>query len=245
MRRIQRRQEEAASGQVSLFAAAPAATDLEPVKVPDVPEWPSLEKLQNEFSAIGFYLSAHPVDNYGEWLDKKGYITFKQILETQPPLLGGKIAGVVVKKVEKRSDRGRFAFVTISGRTGVFDVTVYTEPLLQYRDLFVSGNILSMQVDVQWREEEPRLILRSAALLDQMISRSINNVQINLTKAADPEKLAKFLAQCGAGNIKIAVHLPLKETDATVTLQPDHGVKLMESDIQMLKTFSGVEVVVQ
>src|SRR5690606_32824510 len=83
MRRIQRRQEEAASGQVSLFAAAPAATDLEPVKVPDVPEWPSLEKLQNEFSAIGFYLSAHPVDNYGEWLDKKGYITFKQILETQ------------------------------------------------------------------------------------------------------------------------------------------------------------------
>jgi DNA polymerase-3 subunit alpha len=245
MRRIQRRQEEAASGQVSLFAAASQTVDLEPVKLPDIPEWPSLEKLQNEFAAVGFYLSAHPVDNYGEWLDKKGYTTYRQIAETQPPMRGGKIAGVVVKKVEKKSDRGRFAFVTISGRTGVFDVTVYTEPLTQYRDLFVAGNILSMSVDVQWREEEPRLILSSAAPLDQLISRSINNVQINLTKSADPEKLAKFLAQCGQGNIKVAINLPMKEMDAVVTLQPDHGIKLMESDIQEIRKFSGVEVVVQ
>lgn len=249
MRRIQRRAEEANSGQVSLFAAAPNMATEEPLKIPNMAEYPSMEKLQNEFKAVGFYLSAHPVDNYADWLDRKGYVGWRDIVTSVPPMLGGRMAGVVVRKVEKKSERGRFAFITLSDRTGVFEATIYTEPLMQHRDLFVAGNLLALQVDVQWREEEPRLIIRSAALLDQIVSKSITSVHVTLTPSADAAQIGKFLGQCaqknGAGGVKVTVDVPLRDGPGVTTLAPPAAMKLMESDIQTLRAMSGVEVVVQ
>jgi len=51
------------SGQVSLFGGGggPALT---PPELPAAAPWDPLEKLRHEFDAIGFYLSAHPLDAY-------------------------------------------------------------------------------------------------------------------------------------------------------------------------------------
>ena len=241
MRRIQRREAEANSGQVSLFAAAPQMGSQEPLKLPDTPEAPALERLQQEFAAVGFYLSAHPVDSYKDFLDKKSYCSYQKVISAKPAMINAKMAGVVVRKQEKRSDRGRFAFVTVSDATGVFDVTVYTEPLMQFRDCFNPGNLIAMTVDVQWREEEARYILRTAEMLDQLITRSINQIHIKITPQADLEKLAKFLSGCRQGNMKVSLDVPLQTKDvATVALQ---AIKLQEPDIQALRRMSGVEVI--
>ncbi len=246
MRRINRRQAEANSGQVSLFAASPHVAVEEPLNMPDTSEWPALEKLQQEFSAVGFYLSAHPVDSYEEWLAKKGYIDYRQLLETRPLIPSARIAGVVIKKQEKRSERGRFAFVTISDRTGVFDITVYSEPLLQYRDLFEAGKLLSLTCDIKWIEDEPRLILRAASLLDQAIARTISQVQIVLTPKADVQKVTRYLSQCRQGNIKVTMDVPLQsQAGTTAVMKFPHGLMLQEPDLNMLRSFSGVEVLVQ
>lgn len=245
MRRIQRQDEETKSEQVSLFAAAPEIGAFEPLKMPDTIEWPALDKLQQEFSAVGFYLSAHPVDSYRDFLDKKNYISYQQILTTKPSLVSAKLAGVVVKKVEKRSDRGRFAFVTVSDHTGVFDVNVYSEPLLQFRDQFVAGNLLGMTLEIQWREDEPRLILRSAQPLDQLITRSINSIQITASPQADLQQLSRFLAQCEQGNMRVCIDVPLQNQTgiATVTLQ--QNLRVQEPDIQALRRLSGIEIIAQ
>ena len=34
------------------------------MKLPAVEDWPAMERLAQEFGAIGFYLSAHPLDSY-------------------------------------------------------------------------------------------------------------------------------------------------------------------------------------
>jgi DNA polymerase-3 subunit alpha len=54
--------DERTSNQVNLFGggAAPKLT------VPTIPDWPLHERLQHEFEAIGFYLSAHPLDAYAK-----------------------------------------------------------------------------------------------------------------------------------------------------------------------------------
>ncbi len=243
MRRIQRRAEEAKSGQVSLFAAAPQMEAEEALKMPNIAEWPALEKLQQEFSAVGFYLSAHPVDSYKEFLTKKKYVSYRTLLSTKPSLVNAKMAGVVIKRVEKRSERGRFAFVTISDETGVFDITVYSEPLMQFRDYLVAGKLLAMNLDVQWREEEPRLILRSAQPLDQLIASSINQIDIKANADADLEKLAKFLAGCGQGSMKVVIDVPLKDQPGIATLTLPNGLRIQEPDIQAIRRISGIEVI--
>ena len=65
--------EERASQQVSLFGASDPATVRNP-PLPIVEDWPSIERLQHEFEAIGFYLSAHPLDAYGKSLERIGVL---------------------------------------------------------------------------------------------------------------------------------------------------------------------------
>ncbi len=50
------------TGQVSLFGEAAAST--EELRLAPVDDWLAHERLGEEFSAIGFYLSGHPLDNY-------------------------------------------------------------------------------------------------------------------------------------------------------------------------------------
>ncbi len=56
--------EERESGQVSLFGGPATGGTLRAPALPDVPDWEPLERLRHEFDAIGFYLSAHPLDGY-------------------------------------------------------------------------------------------------------------------------------------------------------------------------------------
>ena len=85
--------------------------------LPVVPDWPPVERLQNEFEAIGFYLSSHPLDPYGKSLERAGILRWTDL----PAALaaGGatrfRLAGIVIGKKERTSARGsRFAFVQLS-----------------------------------------------------------------------------------------------------------------------------------
>ena len=53
------------------FAARPS--------LPLVPDWPPVEKLTHEFDAIGFYLSAHPLDPYGRSLERAGILRWADL----------------------------------------------------------------------------------------------------------------------------------------------------------------------
>src|SRR5690606_18020119 len=48
------------TGQESLFGGAAFATP----RLPQMPDWDVMERLRQEFEAVGFYLSAHPLDAY-------------------------------------------------------------------------------------------------------------------------------------------------------------------------------------
>src|SRR3984957_3955127 len=59
------------SGQVSLFGGGEAGRGPMPA-LHAVTDWPTAEKLQKEFEAIGFYLSSHPLDAYAKSLARAG-----------------------------------------------------------------------------------------------------------------------------------------------------------------------------
>ena len=48
------------------------------VKLQDKPDFPALERLQLEAEAIGFYLSAHPLDVYKESMERLGVNTYAE-----------------------------------------------------------------------------------------------------------------------------------------------------------------------
>ena len=65
------------SAQNSLFGMEELASK---ITLDDKPDFPELEKLQNEAMAIGFYLSAHPLDSYREGMERIGVKNYAEII---------------------------------------------------------------------------------------------------------------------------------------------------------------------
>jgi DNA polymerase-3 subunit alpha len=82
------------SSQVSLFGEA--GEDLPEPRLSPVPNWLPAVQLAEEFKAIGFYLSGHPLDDYMSSLKRSGVITLDQLSEKAKdgPLVA-KLAGIV------------------------------------------------------------------------------------------------------------------------------------------------------
>jgi DNA polymerase-3 subunit alpha len=66
------------AGQASLFGAAEAQRQSLPLVALD--DWPVHERLAEEFSAIGFYLSGHPLDAYAQSLKRLGVTPYAELL---------------------------------------------------------------------------------------------------------------------------------------------------------------------
>src|SRR5690606_14845664 len=62
-------QRNAAQGMTDLFGAGYADRS-EELRLPAVEPWPAAERLHREFQVAGFYLSAHPLDDYAPVLEK-------------------------------------------------------------------------------------------------------------------------------------------------------------------------------
>jgi len=102
------------SAQVSLFGEA--GEDLPEPRLSLAVDWLPAERLAEEFKAIGFYLSGHPLDDYMASLKRKGVLTLDQVKAKAAggPLVA-KMAGVVAGRQERKSARGnRFAFAQVS-----------------------------------------------------------------------------------------------------------------------------------
>ncbi len=251
MRQAQKWYEEKNSGQVNLFGGG-SDTTAEKLMMDNTPEWASMERLDNEQSAIGFYLSAHPLDGQQELLSKNKYINYVDLKDRQyfesmnrSGSNRANLAGVVVKKIEKQSDRGRYAFVTLSDRSGLYDVTLYTEALALYRDMMTDGNLVSVAVEVTYREDEPRLILKSAQPLDQAMENQVREITIKAERAENLDGIEKILCpENRKGRVKIFLEITVPEMNKTVRYQMDGLWNVPMDDLAYLKTLPGVTVAV-
>ena len=99
------------------------------IQLPVESEWPALEKLKHEFDAIGFYLSAHPLDAYDRPLK-----ALKVVRAAELParlLRGGStrypMAGIVVGKQERTAKSGnRFALAITSAKRSAMNPEIPT-----------------------------------------------------------------------------------------------------------------------
>ena len=158
------------SKQVSLFGEA--GDDLPEPVLPSVSDWLPAERLSREFSAIGFYVTGHPLDDYKSAFKVNDILT---IQEVEKKVLSGphlvKIAGVVVGRQERKSARGnRFAFVQLSDFTGNFEVTLFSNALEKSRNNLDSGARIILTVEASFEGEQLKLLCRSVTNIDEAIS---------------------------------------------------------------------------
>ncbi|WP_010140311.1 DNA polymerase III subunit alpha [Oceanicola sp. S124] len=158
------------SNQVSLFGEA--GDDLPEPRLAPVNDWMPAERLAEEFKAIGFYLSGHPLDDYMGALKRKQVKTLdevhKQAME-QPVI--AKMAGIVTGRQERKSARGnRFAFAQLSDPTGAYEVTIFSETLEKSREFLENGSKVVLTVEANVEADQLKLLARSIGPMDQAVA---------------------------------------------------------------------------
>lgn len=205
--------EERASGQVSLFGGdTDQSGGLPPLQ--KILEWDLLEKLSYEFGAVGFYLSAHPLDSKAAQLERLKILSVANIEQELQNRASSRIqmAGILIRKQERVSAKGnKFAFLQLSDATGVFEVMVFSDTLSRSRSILEPGNALLVTVDAESREDQVRYTCQNIEPLDDSLAGKIREIHlhVNTTKAA--EKLREFLDIEGSGAIKIKIFAHLQD----------------------------------
>ncbi len=162
--------EQKASNQVSLFGEA--GEDLPEPRLARCDDWLPAERLAEEFKAIGFYLSGHPLDDYMPSLKRKGVLTLDEVTaKAERGACVVKMAGTVSGRQERKSARGnRFAFAQLSDPTGQFEVTLFSDTLEASRDHLEAGSRIILQAEATMEADQLKLLGRSVSPIDTAIS---------------------------------------------------------------------------
>jgi DNA polymerase-3 subunit alpha len=161
-----------ASSQVSLFGEA--GEDLPEPRLSPVADWLPNERLAEEYAAIGFYLSGHPLDDYMGPLKRKGAMTLAE-LQAKAERDGAAVArvGVVVSGLqERKSGRGtRFFRMNISDPTGqVSGMALFPEDFDTIRKVFEKTSHVVMTLEARFNEGQFDPVARGATPLDGVVA---------------------------------------------------------------------------
>ena len=162
--------EQRASNQVSLFGEA--GEDLPEPRLPDRDDWLPAERLAEEFKAIGFYLSGHPLDDYMASLKRQNVMTLAEVQAqaAQKGALVAKMAGIVTARQERKSARGnRFAFLQASDPSGGYECMVFSDTLDTSREHLEPGARVIIQMEVTQESDQLKLLARAVTPMDDAV----------------------------------------------------------------------------
>ena len=236
-------QQEKISDQIGLFGAD--ETLAAPVVLPDVTDWLPMDRLKEEFDAIGFYLSAHPLDSYSKVLERLRATEFNEVALSGVP--GPvKLAGAVISKNERVSQKGnKYAFVQLSDPSGVYEITVFADQLTAHRDILEAGNMLFIKATAQFDGQTVRLTAQGIQLLDTATNSSSTGLKIYVEDASPLGSLKDILDREGAGKGEVMVVSRIDlDTDAAVGTEVETRLgskyKVSSGLAQAIKAIPGV-----
>lgn len=234
--------EERNSNQVSMFGEGSNTQSPKP-KLTNVDDWRGTERLAMEFEAIGMYLSNHPLTEYEKALNRMMVIPsrdFSSRISSGNSKI--KVAGVVISKRLRSSPRGRFATLTLSDPTGLFELSIFDEEILESsRDLIENGTLLFVNADARKDDGGVRIIAETLTRLDDAMKNYTISIKVFLENTNALMELKKLLGTPGKGKSRISVILEADSRKVEITLPTPYLLTM--STIAEIKSIKGVSKV--
>ena len=231
------------SAQNSLFGVEELQSK---VTLVDKPDWPELERLQLEAEAIGFYLSAHPLDSYKKGMERLGVKKYIEVIQglRVGDVVRSKLAGCVNSFQKRISKNGnKYAFVEMSDGSSNFEGLLFAEGLSKYEEVINSGMPLLVSVTIDKKEEDtnPRLMINSVETLDQAIAEVANGLEICISDANCVGQLHQILSKDRNGKNKIYIRPDNDNWDIRIAL--NGGFALFGDILTQIRALPGISTV--
>ncbi len=213
-RTAQMQAQERESNQASLFAGGDATVVDRPT-LPIVKDWTATEQLEQEKKALGFYLSAHPLDAYATLLERERIIPAKEVM-TDVGLIGQtvRMAGAIAGYREGTSRRGnKFGRLTLSDQTDAFELMYFGDDIDSLRRLVDEGAPVVVSASIRKRDDDDSIGLSCRAIdsLESVAAHSTKGLFIEVEEAKAFSAIGAVLARKSGGKGKVTVKVPVAE----------------------------------
>ena len=226
------------SNQMGMFGGDDQPT--QSIRLPDVADWPPMEKLREEFGAIGFYLSAHPLDSYGKSLERLGVQSIGEIL-ARGQTGNFTLAGSVVSKNERISQKGnRYAFLSCSDASGAFEVTLFSETLTAAGDLLVAGTPVLIKATAQFEGESVRLTAQSVKGLDKLVSQTAAGLKITINSDKPIAALKNMVENANRGRGHVTIVARTATQDVKISLDKAQNIAVTPELLYEVHSIGGI-----
>ncbi len=201
MGEAQRSEENATLGQGDIFGMG----EPEQLRLAAVEPWMPEERLAREHAAVGFYLSAHPLDEYRGVLDRmrvQMWASFEASVKRGAA--AGRLAGTITSKQERKTRTGnRMGIVRVSDPTGQYEAVLFSEGLAQFRDLLEVGRSVVLIVAAELKEEGVGVRIQSVEPLEVVANRIHKSLKIFLRDGTPVASLKRHLSLRGDSDISV------------------------------------------
>jgi DNA polymerase-3 subunit alpha len=214
----------------------------EPLRMPDTQDWALLDRLSYEAEAIGFHLTAHPLDAYAQALRRLGTVRAMEVeARARAGVTRVKIAGTVVAMKERMTQKGtRMAWVRISDASGSVEVTCFSEVLSRSREALANGSNVIVAADLKVEGEAVRVTAQNVEPLDQAAANVGASIRIWLKETEAVPHIRDLLMRQGAGKGRVIL-VPRIGTERSVEIALPGGYSVTPRLAQALTTLPGVE----
>ncbi|MFN9738478.1 MAG: DNA polymerase III subunit alpha [Pseudomonadota bacterium] len=256
MKAADQRLKEREAGQVSLFgfdpAPAPGATGA--LDLPEVDEWPLVQRLNGERETLGHYLSGHPTDAHRAMLEQMITVPIGRLEEIhRPPAHPGErrrheqavaIAGLVVQ-LRRRGDA--LAFAQLEDASGRIEVSFFREAFHECAPLLTRDAILVVEGGLSLDEFSGNLVVRArrAWTLDEACERFGRQVRVRLD-GVGPDFARALSAQVRPfvpGPASVRLHYCNADAIAEIELGEAWRVRATPALVDALRRLPGVRQV--
>jgi len=228
---------EKSSAQHSLFGDANGGGGeaLPPPRLKICEDWLPAARLREEHTAVGFYLSGHPLEDYMGPLKRQKVSTYAEFMATKGRTGGAaRITGTLANVQFRKSAKGnRFAFIGFSDPTGGYEVMAFSDVLSASEDLLQPGRNLVLRVETDAGDDASRMMLRAAQPVEEVIAdAAAAGLNVFVEDAAAMASIRSRLGQVvrmtrarrGEGPVHLVVALPDTGQEVEIALPGNYPV---------------------
>ncbi|MFH1063227.1 MAG: DNA polymerase III subunit alpha [Candidatus Omnitrophota bacterium] len=229
-----------------LFFEQPSNDANDNADLADIEEWPISKLLAYEKMMLGFYITAHPLDQYKKIIKRYDLSNTSDLHKMDKNGLDVSVIGILEKirtTVTKRKAE-KMAIVRLEDTESFVEVLVFPETYKKTYMSLVEDEVVIVKGKLDLKEDTPKILASDIIPIEQASNRLIDSISLNISSEASGKIFheLKDILQLHPGNTPVHLAMANKE-GRTIKIQPDTGVAINNILLSDLEKILGKEEV--
>ena len=207
---------------LSLFANTTQDDESEDRLLKDLPKtkpWTFAQKLENELSALGFYISAHPLDQYKHLILREKMTTSQSLAnvgDRKPVRIAVNVNSFSRRKTKTGKD---MLTINASDSFGNIECVAFGEASIELSGVLNTETEVVISGKSSVRDDRVSVFVDSIMPLAQWVAKIAKCMTIDIRDKSVLPNVKKALAVLPSGNTKIVLNLYSEDKKATLALK--------------------------